>query len=159
MSTTTSLSDTLPSSVPKLDATGTNWAVFYVRFKDAIDAKGYWGHFDGSSTHPVFATPTVVLTEAAETTQTVLGTPGEEQQVKINQWEKNERSSRSLLTQKIPDSTLMKIHSKIFVKERWDSIVKEYTEKGAYTQTELREKIQESRCQEKGNVCEFLENL
>jgi len=68
MSTTTSLSDMLPSSVPKLDALGKNWAVFNMHFKDAIDAKGYWGHFDGSSTRLIFATPAVVLTEADGTT-------------------------------------------------------------------------------------------
>ena len=33
----TSLSDTLPSSIPKLDASGMNWAIFTVRFRDAID--------------------------------------------------------------------------------------------------------------------------
>jgi len=58
----------LSSSVPKLDALGTNRAVFYMHFKDAIDAKGYWGHFDGSSTCLIFATPAVVLTEADGTT-------------------------------------------------------------------------------------------
>ena len=33
------------------------------------------------------------------------------------QWDKNERSAKSLLTQKIPDSTLMRVHSKKTVKE------------------------------------------
>ena len=50
--TTSSLSDTLPSTVPKLDAEGENWAIFYVRFMDAVEAKGFWGHFDGSSPEP-----------------------------------------------------------------------------------------------------------
>ena len=39
--TTTSLSDSLPSSIPKLDASGLNWAIFSVHFKDTIQAKGF----------------------------------------------------------------------------------------------------------------------
>ena len=66
---------------------------------------------------------------------------------------------RSLLTQKIPDSTLMRIHGKKSVKERWDAIEAKYTEKGAYAQTDLRTRFLESKCSEKGNVCEFLDNL
>src|SRR6266511_1418022 len=45
------------------------------------------------------------------------------------------------------------------VRERWVAIVTEYTDKGAYAQTELRTKFLESRCPEKGNVREFLEGL
>ncbi|KAF8799458.1 hypothetical protein BYT27DRAFT_7027398, partial [Phlegmacium glaucopus] len=50
---TTSLSDSLPSSIPKLDATGLNWAIFLVHFQDAVEAKGFWGHFDGMTPRPV----------------------------------------------------------------------------------------------------------
>ena len=46
--TSTALADTLPSSIPKLDASGLNWAVFSLRFQDAVEAKGFWGHFDGT---------------------------------------------------------------------------------------------------------------
>ena len=51
--TTTSPSDSLSSSVPKLESTGMNWAIFSVHFQDAVEAKGFWGHFDGTTTCPV----------------------------------------------------------------------------------------------------------
>jgi hypothetical protein len=137
-----SLSDTLPSTVPKLDAEGDNWAIFLVRFMDAVEAKGFWGHFDGSSSMPV---TTTVPTES-------------EKAAKI-QWEKDERSAKTLLTQRLPDSTVMEIHSKTSVKERWEAVVKEYTVKGAYAQTEMRAKFLTSRCPEKGNAKEFLRGL
>jgi len=140
--TTTSLSDTLPSSVPKLDATGVNWAIFSVRFQDAVEAKNFWGHFDGTSTCPTLSNPPKTDETAAKT-----------------QWEKNEQSAKLLLTQKISDSTLMRVHSKTTVRERWVAIVTEYTDKGTYAQTELRTKFLESRCPEKGNVRKFLEGL
>jgi reverse transcriptase-like protein/LTR polyprotein gag-polypeptide-like protein/zinc knuckle protein len=140
--TTSSLSDTLPSSVPKLDAEGDNWAIFLVRFMDAVEAKGFWGHFDGSSPAPV---TTIDLSDA-------------EKAAKI-QWDKDERSAKTLLTQKLPDSTVMEIHAKKTVKERWEAVVKEYTVKGTYAQTEMRAKFLTSRCPEKGNAREFLRGL
>ena len=140
--TTASLSDTLPSSVPKLEANGLNWAIFLVRFRDAIDAKGFWGHFDGTIPVPSLSTtPTAAETAA------------------MSQWEKDERSAKSLLTQKLPDSTLMKVHMKTTVRERWEAVVKEYTEKGAYVQTDMRAKFLGSCCPEKGNVRDFLDEL
>ncbi|KAF9542352.1 hypothetical protein CPC08DRAFT_622452, partial [Agrocybe pediades] len=136
MSQTTSLSDTLPSSVPKLDASGNNWAIFAVRFQDAIEAKGFWGHFDGTTPSPVSAPV------SGESTGTPV-TPTAEELDQIRAWEKDERSAKSLLTQKIPDSTLMRVHAKKTVRERWREIEIEYTEKGAYAQTELCQKFLE----------------
>ena len=119
--TTASLSDALLSSVPSLQATGPNWAIFLIRFRNAVEVKGFWDHFDGSSLAPPLLNPPTTKETAAKV-----------------QWEKDERSAKSLLTQKLPDSTLMKIHTKTTVRERWEAVEKEYTEKGAYTQTDLR---------------------
>lgn len=91
---TTSLSDSLPSSVPKLDATGVNWAIFFVRFQDAVEVKGFWGHFDGSEPCLKLSNELTAAEIAAK-----------------SQWEKNEWSAKSLLIQKIPDLTLMRVFS------------------------------------------------
>ena len=40
--TATALANTLPSSVPKLEASGLNWVIFSLCFQDAVEAKGYW---------------------------------------------------------------------------------------------------------------------
>ncbi|THH06822.1 hypothetical protein EW146_g9493 [Bondarzewia mesenterica] len=56
MTTTAISSDTLPSSIPKLDTHGENWAIFSIRFETAVKAKGKWDHFDGSNPEPVFPT-------------------------------------------------------------------------------------------------------
>ena len=53
----------------------------------------------------------------------------------------------------------MRICSKLTVEECWKAIEKEYTEKGAYAQTELWQKFLESKCQDKANVWEFLDSL
>ena len=145
----TSLSDSLPSSIPKLDPTGANWAIFAVCFQDAVEAKGFWGHFDGSTPRPAAITATTL--EGVTTTAT--------DTIATDQWYKDERSAKSLLTQKILDSTLMQVHAKTSIKERWSATVTKYTEKGAYAQTDLRTRFLESKCLEKGNVREFLDNL
>jgi len=152
---TTSLSDSLSSSVPKFDSTGLNWATFSVRFQDAIEAKGFWGHFDGSERRPVES----VATTTAEGDEAAQVKVAKELVVQQLQRDKNERSVKSLLTQKIADSTLMRVHSKNTVKECWDAIVVEYTSKGAYAQTDLHKKVMDMRCADKGNVREFLDDL
>ena len=146
----TSLSDTLPSSIPKLDASGLNWAIFAVRFQDAVEAKGFWGHFTGDKVRPADgdtpADPEKPIT-------------AEELAIAQRQWDKDELSAKSLLTQKIPDSTLMRVHAKRTVRERWEAIVVEYTEKGAYAQTDLRKQFLESKCPNRSNVRTFLDDL
>ena len=109
---------------------------------DAVESKGFWGHFDGTLTLPVTTSSSSAAEIAAKT-----------------QWEKDERSAKTLLTQWLPDSMVKEIYSKKTVKERWEVVVKEYTVKGAYTQTEMRAKFLTLRCGEKGNARDFLRVL
>lgn len=44
------------------------------------------------------------------------------------------------------------------MKERWAAIVEEYTSKGVYAQTDLRQKFMDMRCPDNGNVREFLDS-
>ena len=140
----TSLSGTLPSSVPKPEASGTNWAIFKVRFKDSVREKGFWGHFNGITVKPFITLAPPVIAAS--------GITYEDQLLPVSQWEKNERSSISLLTQKIPDSMLMKVYSKLTVRECWLAIEKEYMQKGAYAQTELCSQFLEMKCRTGDNV-------
>jgi len=142
--TTAALSDALPSTVPKLDASGSNWAIFVFRFQDAVEAKGFWGHLDGTVSRPTAADPA-----APTTTETAA----------IAQWDKDERSAKSLLTQKLPDSTVVMVHGKVTVRERWEAVVREFSKKSAYAQADMRAKFMAMRCPDKGNPREFLEGL
>src|SRR6266568_4435351 len=98
--TTASLSDALPTSVLKLEATRLNWANFLIHFQDAVDVKGFWGHFDGT-------TPVLSLLNPATSKKTAAK----------SQWEKDEHLAKSLLTQKLLDLTLIKIHMKLTIQE------------------------------------------
>jgi len=158
----TSLSDTLPSSIPKLDASGMNWAIFTVRFQDAIEVKGFWGHFTSTKLCPTANIPgaeAVAVTAVVPAEGNKAPTPiltAEELTVAQKQWDKDELSAKSLLTQKILDSTLMCIHTKKTVHEHWEAIVTEYTEKGAYAQTDLHKEFLRSTCPNHSNVWDNL---
>ena len=66
-STATALADTLPSSVPKLNTSGLNWAIFSLRFQDTVEAKGFWGHFDGTTPCPNAVTTTTATATVDDT--------------------------------------------------------------------------------------------
>ena len=47
------MSDPYANSVPHLEPNGSNWAIFSMRFQEAMEANLKWSHFDGSATRPV----------------------------------------------------------------------------------------------------------
>jgi gag-polypeptide of LTR copia-type len=143
MSTTAfTTTNPLPSSVPKLMPTGLNWTTCAMHFQDAIEAKGLWGYFDGTAVCPVLSTPAKP-----------------EEELALTQWIKEDHSAKSLLTHHIPDSTLIQIHGKKSLKDQCDLISKEFSLKGAFSQADLHTQFMESKCPDKGNVREFLDNL
>ncbi|KZT18199.1 hypothetical protein NEOLEDRAFT_1029215, partial [Neolentinus lepideus HHB14362 ss-1] len=64
-------SDTLPSSVLKLDSSGVNWAIFSERFEITVREKCLWGHFSGTMLKP----------------QPASTTPTDDEQEKLSKWE------------------------------------------------------------------------
>ena len=85
MSTSTSLSDSLPSSIPKLDSSGLNWAIFSVCFQDAIEVKGFWSHFNGTGSAPSFVAITVTAADGTITTSPL----SDIQLAAIEKWDKD----------------------------------------------------------------------
>ncbi|KAF5364874.1 hypothetical protein D9757_013036 [Collybiopsis confluens] len=135
--TVNALSDSLPSTVPSLQSSGKNWAIFELRFTSAVDSKGRWGHFDGTSKRP----------EAVDAKDDE------------KEWLKNEASARNLLLSKVPDSIALKMRKHKTVADAWKSLEAEFTEKSGYAQTDLRQDFLDATCAEKGNVRQFLESL
>ena len=142
MSVTPVTTDILPSNVPKLDMKGTNWVIFAFRFQVTVEAKDLWDHLDGSTTCPKYPDPMSA-----------------DQKTEVNKWVKDEWMAKYLLTQRIPDSTALRVQKKATVAEMWKEISKEYTEKGAYTQTDLRTQFLESKLAKGADVHQFLDGL
>ncbi|KAJ8586925.1 hypothetical protein M405DRAFT_794886, partial [Rhizopogon salebrosus TDB-379] len=106
--------DTLPSNVPKLELKGTNWAIFAFRFQTAVEAKELWKQFDGTTPCP---------TPVASSTPTAAET------IAIEQWRKSESLAKNLLTQRVPDSTALRVKNLATVAAMWHEITREFTEK------------------------------
>jgi len=107
-----------------------------------MEVKGFWGHFDGLVPHPDVSSP-----------------PTTKEAASVAQWDKDECLAKTLLTHHLPDSTLVHVHNKTLLKDHWDHIVTEYTEKGLFAQAELRTKFMESCCPDKGSMHKFLDAL
>ena len=43
----------LLTTIPSLHDDASNWAIFAMHFQEAMEAMNRWGHFDGSTMHPV----------------------------------------------------------------------------------------------------------
>ncbi|KAJ6458983.1 hypothetical protein C8R45DRAFT_843560, partial [Mycena sanguinolenta] len=113
MSTSALLNDVLPSSVPTLDATGKNFTIFSLRFLTSVEGKGFLRHFDGTETTPTFGV--MPLTQA--------------QVEELATWEKGERTSKSLLMQKVPDTIAIMSSSMDTVAKMWTHITQTFTSK------------------------------
>ena len=138
---TTVTTNTLPSNVPKLDVSGKNWAIYRIRFTRAVQSKGVWSHLEGTAAKPVASG-----TNPPDATELVA-------------WLKDESIALDLLTQRIPDSTVIRTASQTDAAAMWKEIIREYTEKGTYAQTDLRTKFLESKCPDKGDVRVWLDSL
>ncbi|KAJ8582622.1 hypothetical protein M405DRAFT_712721, partial [Rhizopogon salebrosus TDB-379] len=124
--------------------------IFSLRLQIAIEAKELWKHFDGTTPRPVG--PPI----AGPNGTTVSSPPDPDDLAK---WQKNENLAKHLLFQHIPDSTALRVRNLTDVVAMWMEIVREYTEKGTYAQTDLRTKFLESRCPSNGDIRQFLDDL
>ncbi|KIK50233.1 hypothetical protein GYMLUDRAFT_253159 [Collybiopsis luxurians FD-317 M1] len=134
--TVNALSDSLLSTVPALQSSGKNWAIFEFHFTSAVDSKGKWGHFDGT-----------------------LNCPKADAKDKEKEWLKDKASACNLLLSKVPDSIALKMQKQKTVAEAWKALEAEFTKKSGYAQTDLKQDFLDSTCAKKGNVCQFLKGL
>ncbi|XP_006454913.1 hypothetical protein AGABI2DRAFT_54475, partial [Agaricus bisporus var. bisporus H97] len=131
--------------VPALEVSGSNWAIFELRFRMVIQGKGLWGHFDGTVPRP---TPPLALPSTPAPTT-----------ADLDAWDRNKNISLSLLAQRIPDSTLVVVSTQPTVRAMWMKIVQEYTYKSAFSQANLCQDFMSSRCPIGGDVRLFLNDL
>ena len=166
MSTTTlATSNTLLSSVLKLKSSRENWVIFKIQFTHAVKSKGkqVYRHLDSFITHPVAAAApsTTVTTTTLGTTTAAAGLTTQTSPAPdpVLQWDKDESLALDLLTQHIPDSTVIHTSRLDTTVAMWVEILHEFTMKSAFAQTELCTKFIASKCLEKGNMHTWLEKL
>lgn len=143
-STPTPTIEKLPANIPRLEPNGANWAIFVMRFRDAMKVTRRWVYFTGHKPHPKpkdVDSPTDGEIEAGE------------------KWEYADSVASYLLSQRLPDTTVMRLSSCTTTQERWEMVTKEYQAKSAYAQADLHQSFLEMRCAKGGDVREYLANL
>ncbi|KIK67632.1 hypothetical protein GYMLUDRAFT_155601, partial [Collybiopsis luxurians FD-317 M1] len=98
-------------TVPILDPTGKNWAIFSLCFVSGVQGKGQWDHFTGAAICPALTAPSKTLITTMDT------------------WEKDEPAAHNLLPSKVPDSLALKLSKHTSVANAWSALVTEYTKK------------------------------
>jgi len=112
----------LPTNIPCLEPNGTNWAIFVVHFCDAMKVTCWWMYFTGQKPWPKpqsTKNPMDVEIEAAK------------------KWEYEDSIASYLLSQCLPDTTVMHLNGCTTMQERWDMVTAEYQAKSAYAQADL----------------------
>ena len=141
MAAAITMNDPLPTSVPRLEPNGSNWAIFSMRFQEAMEANQKWGHFDGSTAHPVPADPSK---------------PTDDEKKAMAAWDLDETISHYMLSQQLPNSTAVHLKAITSVKDRWDKVKNEFCVKSQYAETDLLTAFSEIRCPRGGDVRAFL---
>src|SRR6266852_2511804 len=111
----------LPVGVPYLEPDGTNWAIFSMRFRDAMKAMHRWAYFAGHKPCPKpkdTGKPTDAEVDAAE------------------KWEYKDSMATHLLFQRLPNSIVMRLSRCCTAHEQWEAITREYQAKSAFAQAD-----------------------
>ena len=151
MSTTASSSYIAPTTVnkllaaiPHLDPTGSNWAIFSRHFGDTMKVMRRWQYFTGTYPRPVPADLNHLTKDETDA---------------MIQWDYDDAISSFFLSQKLPDTTEIRLVNCISTKEQWDTVTKEYQAKSPFAQGDLCQAFLDMRCTKGGDVREFLTSL
>jgi hypothetical protein len=149
--------------VPRLEAGGTNWVVYKDRFVWSVDARGLLEHMDGSEREPVCPVkPRMVPKKDSEGNDTremaqAALTADEERLIKewkaeLKEWKRGEAIVKQQIAATIPDSLFMKIRDKGTALEIWEALKGDFQNKSRMVAVDLRRRLQQERCAEKGDV-------
>ncbi len=131
---------TIPN-VPRLELSGSNWAIFLLRFQEAMEANQKWGHFDGSSTHPAPVDP---------------DKPTDDEKAAQAEWDRNEMVAKYLLTQRMPDSAAVHLCHITLVVDCWTKVKTVFSVKSQYAEVDLLTSFSEMHCSAVSEVWAFL---
>ena len=134
----------LPANIPRLESNGSNWAIFRMRFSSAMKVTRRWAYFTGIHRYPEPVDP---------------AKPTREEATAIVQWEYEDSVASYLLSQRLPDTTEMRLANCSTTEERWDQVTKEYQAKSTYAQADLHQAFLDMRCAKGGDVRDFLASL
>ena len=158
MTTTTKLGDEF-LRIPKLDVSGSNWVLYKERFFWALDARAIMmlDHVDGTGGEP---TDPVSKKSREENKLTDAEKELEKEWKKeLKEWKQGEAVAKQQIASSIPDSLFMKIRAKATAFEIWKELEGHFQNRSRMVSVDLRRRIQDLRCAEKGDMIAHFASL
>jgi len=169
------LSDDL-MKVPKLDVGGKNWTIYRDRFSWSINARSLLHHIDGSSTEPLNPVVCTMIVQKKGGGTADLTKPDENEMVEaalskdeeklekdwkmdLKVWQQGEAIVKQQIAATIPDSLFVKIKSKSTALEIWQTLMAQFQDKSRMVSMDLRHRLGQLRCAEKGDVRAHFEKM
>ena len=134
----------LPVSIPYLKPNSSNWAIFMMRFREAMKAMHQWAYFTGHE-------PCPKLKDANNPMDTEIDV--------AEIWEYENSVASYLLSQRLSNATKIHLASCTTAKERWEAITQKYQAKSAYVQADLHQAFLDMRCVKGEDIWTFLASL
>jgi hypothetical protein len=134
----------LPANIPHLEPDGSNWAIFSIQFQEAMIVTRRWGHFEGTKSRPSPKDPANMSDSEKE---------------EAERWEYDDMVASYLLSQRLPDTTMIRLAVLPTTHARWNRVTEEYTAKSVYAQNDLEQTFLEMHCPKGGDVQAFLTSL
>ena len=156
MTTTTKLGDEF-LRIPKLDILGSNWVLYKERFCWALDARAILNHVDGTDVEP--ADPVPHASRQADKLSESEKELDKEWKKELKEWKQNEAIAKQQIASSIPDSLFMKIRTKGTAYEIWKELENHFQNRSRMVSVDLRRRIQELRCAEKGDMLSHFATL
>jgi len=158
MSTSTKLGDEF-LRIPKLEVSGTNWVIFKDRFTWALDARGILDHIDGTNLEPADPISKEVRAETPLVLSEGQAKLVDEWKKNVKEWKQGEAVAKQQIASSIPDSLFMKVRAKGTAYEIWTELGNHFEKRSRMVSIDLRRRLQELRCADKGDIVEHLSTL
>jgi hypothetical protein len=156
MTTTSKLGDEF-LRIPKLDVSGSNWVLYKERFLWALDARGISEHINGVADMP--ADPVTPKSREEKKLSDAEKVLDKEWKKELKEWKQNEAVAKQQIASSIPDSLFMKIRAKGTAYEIWKDLENHFQNRSRMVSVDLRRRIQELRCAEKGDMLSHFATL
>ncbi len=134
----------LPANIPRLETDGSNWAIFIIRFRKAMKVTRHWGFFDSTNSYPALKDPLK---------------PMDEEKAATEKWAYNDQVAQYLLSQRLPDSTIVCMGPYLTAALHWKRVTDKFTAKSVYAQNDLKTTFYNMCCPRGGDVRVFLRGV
>jgi hypothetical protein len=140
-------------TLPKLKSDGSNWILFQDSVELETTSHNLQSHLDGTGVMPVHPHPSVTAPTVDQKKEI------EEYLVALEKWTAGEATIRKGFAEALPSTLYLVVRKETMTKQVWDAIVKHHQQKAQLIIVELRRKLQNEKCEEKGDVRAHLAKL